>query len=211
MFNQVKLPDKNIKILLELMMMNTPYFETDRLILTWPGPEQIDQYYQDIIGTDMFDTILWDGPKDNREIHRYWAEQVKVDKNNFTQALELAIIEKTSSMLIGGCSLRPVKGDHRVVDIGFALAPKFHGKGFATEAVGMAVQEAFLNREAQRVFGTVFVGNKASRRVFEKLGFTHEGTLRSLAYKRGVWKDEWLFAKIRDDWAKEKDVDKDLK
>lgn len=40
-----------------------------------------------------------------------------------------------------------------------------------TEAVGAAVDEAFRTRGAERIFGNVFVGNAASRRVMEKLGF----------------------------------------
>ena len=39
-----------------------PLIETERLLLTWPTPEQIDGYYDSIIGTNIFDTIFWDGP-----------------------------------------------------------------------------------------------------------------------------------------------------
>ena len=62
------------------------------------------------------------------------------------------------------------------------------------------VHEVFLNREAVRVFGNIFVGNTPSRSVFEKLDFSLEGTIRSAICKRGKWLDEWIMAITRDDW-----------
>ena len=63
------------------------------------------------------------------------------------------------------------------------------GKGYATEAVGPLVDEAFRNHGAERIFGNVFVGHDPSRRVMEKLGFVYEGTLPRVVCKRGVWLD----------------------
>ena len=45
------------------MMKKAPHLETERLLLTWPDAAQIDTYYKLIVGSAMFDTILWDGPE----------------------------------------------------------------------------------------------------------------------------------------------------
>ena len=177
-----------------------PRIESERLILTWPTAEQIDQYYSDILGSDMFNTIAWDGPTGPEDLHSYWKEGAQLDPGNFDKPLHLAIIDKAKQRYIGGSGLRTVDGCRAVIDIGYALAPKFHGNGYATEAVGALVDDAFANRGAERIFANVFVGNQTSRRVVEKLGFRLEGTQRRAHLKRGQWLDVWLLAMTRPDW-----------
>jgi ribosomal-protein-alanine N-acetyltransferase len=183
-------------------MPNPPLIKTERLHLTWPTPAQIDGYYDAIMGTTMFDTILWDGPSNAQELHDWWKQNASRNPSDFHLSLSLAIIEQESNRYIGGIGLRPVDADPAILDLGYALSGEFHGKGYATEAVGALVDEAFDKRGAERVFGKVFVGNDASRRVMEKLGFTYEGTLRRSVSKRGVWMDEWVIAITRPDWER---------
>ncbi|MDG1483706.1 MAG: GNAT family protein [Myxococcota bacterium] len=180
--------------------MPPPLIETKRLLLTWPTPEQIAGHYAAIVGTNIFDTIVWDGPSDVQELHDWWSETASRSPSDVGLSLNMAVIERTSGRYIGGVSLRPVDGDPAVIDIGYAFAVDSHGKGYATEAVGALVDEAFGKRGAERIFGNVFVGNVGSRRVMEKLGFVHEGTQRRCACKRGVWRDQWMIAITRPDW-----------
>ena len=177
-----------------------PLIKTERLLLTWPTPEQIDGYYDSIIGTSIFDTIFWDGPPHAQALHDWWAQSVVRSPLDFSLSLDIAAIEQASGRYIGGVSLRPVDNDARILDIGYAFAVDSHGKGYATEAVGALVDEAFSKRGAERIFGNAFVGNDGSRRVRAKLGFVHEGTQRRCVCKRGVWLDQWMFAITRPDW-----------
>lgn len=179
-----------------------PTIETERLILTWPSDEQIKQYYSDIVGTNIFDTIQWDGPSGPDDIRDYWNLNKTKSFTNFKLALPLAMIEKKSNLYIGGLDLRPINQNPEISDIGYALAPKFHNKGYATEAVRALVNEAFVARKAERIMANVFVGNEASRNVVKKLGFQFEGTLRRVIKKRGVWLDEWSMAITRPDWER---------
>ena len=178
--------------------MHPPRLQTPRLILTWPSPEQIDGYHQAIVGTDMFDTILWDGPTSDRDLHDYWAHVRS--QGGWDQPLSVALVERDSGHVVGGAALRPVDGQPRILDLGYALAPRFHGRGYATEAVRALVDHGFASRGAERIFASVFVGNVASRRVAEKAGMRFEGTLRHVVYKRRTWRDEWIFAIVRPDW-----------
>ena len=184
------------------MSFPPPRIQTSRLLLTWPTKEQIDGYYKAIIGTRIFETISWNGPTDPQELHDWWAECGSRDPSDFSLSLDVAVIEPSSGRYIGGISLRPVNGDPAIIDIGYAFAPDSHGKGYATEAVGALVDEAFSKRGAERILGNAFVGNTASRRVMEKLGFVHEGTQRHCQRKNGVWLDQWMIAITRPDWEK---------
>lgn len=173
--------------------------ETDRLCLTCPTPAQIDDYYASIVGSNMFDTILWDGPAGPEDLHAFW-DPDKRDPGRMDLDLDLAVIEKASDRYIGGVSVRPVGGDPAILDLGYALAPAWQGQGFATEALAALVRHAFEQRSAERIFATIFVGNRTSKRLVERLGFQHEGTLRRVVRKRGVWMDEWLYAITRPAW-----------
>lgn len=177
-----------------------PRYETPRLILTWPTPEQIDGYYHAIIGTDIFNTIIWNGPSSPDDLHDYWLRCRQDYVKGADQQLSFAAIEKSSGEVVGGLSLRPHNVPFGVWDVGYALAKKFHGRGYATEAAGVLVDIAFGERGAERVFANAFVGNDASRRVLEKLGFQLEGVSRSFVAKPFGRVDEWLLAITRPEW-----------
>jgi RimJ/RimL family protein N-acetyltransferase len=181
-------------------MFKAPRIESERLILTWPTAAQMDQYYEDILGSEMFNTIVWDGPTGPKDLPNYWKECMQIDPECFDKALHLAVIDKEKQRYIGGVGLRTVDDDRAIIDIGYALAPKFHGKGYGTEAVGALIDEAFAKRGAERIFANVFVGNQTSRNVAEKLGFRLEGAQRRAQFKRGQWLDVWLLAITRPDW-----------
>lgn len=181
-------------------MFNNPQIETSRLTLTWPSSEQIEQYYYDIKDSNMFDTIQWDGPSGVHELYEYWAACSQWDPNNFSNQLHVAIIENTSNKYLGGAALRTIDNNPYYLDIGYALAPKYQGKGYATETVKALIEEGFKERGAERISANIFVGNDSSKRVVDKLGFQLEGTLRRSTLKYDKWLDVWLFAITRPDW-----------
>ncbi len=170
--------------------------ETPRLVLTWPTPAQMQRYYEAIVGTDIFDNLIWEGPEGPDDIPDYWLgvrQQAVLDP---TGDVHLAVIERDTDELVGGLALRR-KGPDGVFDVGYAFAPAWHGMGYATEAVGALVEFGFREHAVERVYADVFVGNHASRRVVEKLGFALEGSLRHTVKKRGLWIDEWMLSRVR--------------
>ena len=173
-----------------------PRLETERLLLTWPSPEQVDGYYDDIVGSDIFETLLWDGPDGPEDLHDYWRSTRRVDPDDPTLPLSLAVIEEATGRYVGGVALRPAPGDPACAELGYAFAPHAHGRGLATEAVERLVRHAVEVRGARRLTAGVFVGNTASRRVVEKLGFVCEGVARAGVPKGEGRKDQWVMAWI---------------
>ena len=53
------------------------------------------------------------------------------------------------------------------------------GRGLGTDAIRLLTRHLFREEEAARVQASTWVENHAMRRVFQKLGFTEEGILRS--------------------------------
>ncbi len=179
--------------------MGAPRLETARLTLTWPDDAQVRGYHDAIVGTDMFDTIVWDGPASPEELIEHWRARRDAGPPPVEAPLDLAVIENASGRYVGGVSLRPEDWPE-IANVGYAFCPAVHGQGYATEAVGALVDHGFRKRRAERISACVFVGNTASRRVVEKLGFRLEGTARRAVHKRGRWLDEWILAITRPDW-----------
>ena len=86
-----------------------------------------------------------------------------------------ATVLKQEESYVGRCGLYPhVKGEDRVPDeavLGFYLARAFWGRGLATEAGRAFVDFGFREVGLKRIVTAVEVGNAASVRVLEKLGF----------------------------------------
>lgn len=56
-------------------------------------------------------------------------------------------------------------------ELGWVLAPEFHGKGYATEALQAAIQWGDQNLNSNRTICIIDPANLASLRVAEKLGY----------------------------------------
>jgi len=97
--------------------------------------------------------------------------------------------------VIGGIGLNEIKG-HRA-ELGYWLGKKYWGKGIMTNAVKQMTQKSFNEFSLKRVYAFVFPKNKASARVLEKAGYQYEGTLRKHACKKGKFRDEMIFGKLK--------------
>lgn len=82
--------------------------------------------------------------------------------------------------------------DASMREIGFWAAPWARGRGVMTDAARLALRFAFEELRLERVEWLAVVGNEASRRVADKLGFVQEGTLRAGLLHRGERVDGWV-------------------
>ena len=66
------------------------------------------------------------------------------------------------------------------------------------EACGAVVDAVFANHGPRRIQARVIVGNVASVRVLEKIGFQFEGTLRASLFRRGNFEDVMCFSRVNE-------------
>ncbi|WP_435319822.1 GNAT family N-acetyltransferase [Haloarchaeobius sp. TZWSO28] len=85
-------------------------------------------------------------------------------------------------------------------EIGIWVAPDYQGNGYGTEAAALVVDHAFQQRRLHRVLARVLTTNDASARIWEKLGFTHEGTLRESEFLDGEHVGMRYFGLLEDEW-----------
>lgn len=84
-----------------------------------------------------------------------------------------AAIDRASGEFLGWFSLRPTgQTGAQEVSLGFRLCRAAWGQGLATEGVRALIRLGFTELGVERVVGTTYQDNVASRRVMEKAGMT---------------------------------------
>lgn len=78
-------------------------------------------------------------------------------------------------------------------------SPNQAGKGVATEAVRLLTEYLFDWLKINRIRLIIDPGNRASQRVAQKNGYTHEGTARGAWFHRGRNRDVEVYALLRND------------
>jgi len=114
----------------------------------------------------------------------------------FQFAIELA----ATGAMIGDCALHALADKPREVEIGFTLAPPFHGHGYATEAVACLLDYVFDPLAKGRTVGITDVRNMPSIAVLERLGFERDLTPREPVRFKGELCDEYLYNMWRENW-----------
>ena len=142
-------------------------------------------------------------------IYLYWGSNAgKNDKNpellfakkqKPTKSFHWGIILRESGKAIGELWVDLIEND-RMAKVAYRLAPKYHGNGYATEALASAVTFCFQNTELQRLWTAVDVRNGSSARVLEKCGFAREGLVRQ-GKMGSSWCDHYLYGLLKEDWA----------
>jgi len=77
------------------------------------------------------------------------------------------------------CGLHRFNWDTRVFEIGWWCRKRFQGRGYATEAARGVTEFAFQHLGARRVWCGADENNERSWQIAQRLGFEHEGTLKS--------------------------------
>ena len=95
---------------------------------------------------------------------------------------------------LGNVSLWTVSKLGKIVEIGYWIHSDETSKGICTEAVDRILEEAFDALGYHKAVLRIAVGNNASDRIAEKLGFTKEGVLREELLIRGNWVDHTLWS-----------------
>ncbi|MFP5379818.1 MAG: GNAT family N-acetyltransferase [Vicinamibacteria bacterium] len=78
--------------------------------------------------------------------------------------------------------------------------PALRGRGLGTEAVGLALREAFAERGHERVELVVYTDNAPAIACYEKCGFRREGVMRHVDLVDGEWKDDLVMAILAGEW-----------
>jgi len=95
---------------------------------------------------------------------------------------------------VGNISFWTVSKLGKIAEIGYWVRSGESRQGICTEAVGLLLDEVFDSLGYHKIVLRIAIGNDASDRVAEKLGFTREGVLREELLIRGNWVDHSLWS-----------------
>ena len=111
------------------------------------------------------------GPAAGWRPHESLEESRQAIRRTLTGPRVFALWERATGQLIGSAGFTGLPGgDSR--EIGYSLRPDRWGRGYATEAVGALAAYGFGILGLSALWASHYDGNRASRRVLEKNGFT---------------------------------------
>ncbi len=84
------------------------------------------------------------------------------------------VVLKETNESIGWYGLKNQLEDLGIIDLGYRFMKKYWGNGYATEAAKVCLDWGFREAGMNEIIGRVAIGNAASDRVLEKLGFSFE-------------------------------------
>jgi RimJ/RimL family protein N-acetyltransferase len=109
-----------------------------------------------------------------------------------------AIVDEKSRH-IGFIGLHAINWRNRWATGGLVIGERSAwGKGYATDAVRVRTGFAFGELGLHRIEGHTM--NPAMKRVFEKVGYQHEGVARRKFWREGRWHDADLYGVLAEEW-----------
>lgn len=143
------------------------------------------------------------------QVTRYWSHPAWTERRQAEdyiaarKALELpavhawAVADRHSDELVGTTTLFSLNGPQRRAEIGYSLLSAHQGKGYASEALRLAIGHAFDIIGLERIEADIDPRNLASCKLVEKLGFKREGLLRQRWRVNGETCDSALYGLLR--------------
>ncbi len=126
-----------------------------------------------------------------------WLEE----RHKASDAFLFAVRPLEGDALLGYVELDEILWPHGACGIAICIGePAQRGKGFGTEAVGLALRFAFHELNLHRVTFTAFSYNRPSIALAEKLGFQREGVYREFLQRDGQRHDMILYGLLCHEW-----------
>jgi RimJ/RimL family protein N-acetyltransferase len=144
---------------------------------------------------------------------RYWSRSAWTDMAQADEMLAAAaagyadgsglrygIVLRVSGELVGVASLFAFDRSNRRCDLGYVLASRHWGNGYATEALAPVLDHAFGALGMNRIEADIDPRNAGSRQVLEKLAFQREGYMPERWIVHGETADTEFYGLLKRYW-----------
>ncbi len=103
--------------------------------------------------------------------------------------------------LIGFVSLHSIEWNNQTALMSIGIGePDYWGKGYGLDAMRLILRYAFYELNLHRVGLHVSAYNTRAIRLYEKVGFKHEGSIRDFIFRDGQRYDDIFMGILRDEW-----------
>jgi RimJ/RimL family protein N-acetyltransferase len=138
----------------------------------------------------------WAGFGDVRARRRRWEQDGYIG----TDSAALAVVLADGTVAgIASWKAKSYGSPGACYEIGLALLPEHRGHGLGTAAQRLLVDYLFKYTTAHRLEALTDTENIAERKALERIGFKREGVMRGVFFQRGTWRDQAIYALLRDD------------
>ncbi|MBI2332093.1 MAG: GNAT family N-acetyltransferase [Chloroflexi bacterium] len=118
--------------------------------------------------------------------------------------IDYAIHKKDTDEMIGYGMIALISRYNKRCSLGIGLGwnRENWGQGIASETLQAVISYCFTELDLNRIEAEIYEFNERSIRLFEKQGFHRDGVRRQYIFKDGVFKDEYIYSLLREEWAK---------
>jgi|AntDeeMetagen134_2_1112570.scaffolds.fasta_scaffold00976_4 RimJ/RimL family protein N-acetyltransferase len=182
-------------------MPGAVFLRGDRVTLRTVEREDLDFVHAEKNKPAVHRSLVWPYPENRDALEEFLFEG---DADADVKLLIAVDGEDDDPELVGSIGLdvdeRPATGE-----VGLWIAPEYWGEGYGTEASRVLVDYAFDERNLHRVTAAAMETNEGSKRIWEKLGFEHEGVDRESEFMDGEYRDMHRYGVLESEW-REHDV-----
>lgn len=158
----------------------------------------LENYYRWLNDPEITDGLLIG----HRPITRVWEEDYVRSIGTDPSVVSFAI-ETLEGQHIGATGIHRIDHEHRTAETGIFIGEKsFWGQGYGVDVVRTRTRYCFNQLGLQMLRTSHLQGNLRSRRMLEKAGYREIGVWPKRFWRNGSWRDEHLFALLREDWEK---------
>lgn len=102
--------------------------------------------------------------------------------------------------IIGVAMLTSLDFKNRTANMNIKLTKESQGHGYAIQAMELLIAYCFEELNLFCLTANVLESNKASQKLWEKLGFRRDGVLRSRVFKANVYHDLFAYSLLKDEY-----------
>jgi len=139
-------------------------------------------------------------PKTICDVHDFITNKVSSEINQQGTWFQFVIIKKDDNKLIGDIGVHFLFSDAFQVELGCTLSQKYHGKGYAFEAIKATIDYLFDELGKHRIVASIDSRNQSSIRLIERLGFRKKGLVKENSELNSEWVDDLVYAMLKDEW-----------
>ena len=173
-----------------------PNLESDRLLLRKIVEGDVQEIFAMRSDAENMKYIPRPLVKNHDEAMEHLAKIDSGIENN--EAINWAITLKGNSKLLGIIGFYRTKHEHYRSEIGYMLLPEIHGKGIASEAVGIVTKFGFKKMKLHSIEAVIDPKNSASEKVLQKNGFIKEAHFKENEFFEGKFLDSIIYSKLNE-------------
>ncbi|MFE3875029.1 GNAT family N-acetyltransferase [Kitasatospora sp. NPDC059146] len=181
---------------------------TDRLVLRAPQESDIDAIFAACQDAEIQRWTVVPVPYRRKDaeffVHTLASEGVAKDSEFIW-----CVVERGTGRLVGAQAVTRKADDPAAASVGWWTVQEQRGRGYTVEAARAVARWALTDLGLRRLQWLAYVGNDGSRAVAERVGYRYEGTLRSYADQRGVFRDAWVASLLPADLDRRTGPDQD--